>query len=100
MAEWLKALAWKACVRVTVPWVRIPLPPPLAAQARNFSASLGLNIEERENQDHEKPAGSEGRRRTRSRLGRYVSGVRSDCRLAADIGRAWIEYGSPRAKGN
>jgi hypothetical protein len=27
MAEWLKAHAWKACVRETVPWVRIPLPP-------------------------------------------------------------------------
>src|ERR1700732_3454729 len=28
MAEWLKAHAWKACVRDTVPWVRIPLSPP------------------------------------------------------------------------
>ena len=28
MAEWLKAHAWKACIRETVPWVRIPLPPP------------------------------------------------------------------------
>ena len=30
MAEWLKAHAWKACVRETVPWVRIPLSPPVA----------------------------------------------------------------------
>jgi pimeloyl-ACP methyl ester carboxylesterase len=30
MAEWLKAHAWKACVRETVPWVRIPLSPPAA----------------------------------------------------------------------
>jgi hypothetical protein len=30
MAEWLKAHAWKACVRETVPWVRIPLSPPNA----------------------------------------------------------------------
>jgi hypothetical protein len=30
MAEWLKAHAWKACVRETVPWVRIPLSPPYA----------------------------------------------------------------------
>lgn len=30
MAEWLKAHAWKACVRETVPWVRIPLSPPFA----------------------------------------------------------------------
>jgi hypothetical protein len=28
MAEWLKAHAWKACLRETVTWVRIPLPPP------------------------------------------------------------------------
>jgi hypothetical protein len=28
MAERLKAHAWKACVRASVPWVRIPLPPP------------------------------------------------------------------------
>ena len=30
MAEWLKAHAWKACVRETVPWVRIPLSPPVS----------------------------------------------------------------------
>src|SRR5215213_4786050 len=29
VAEWLKAHAWKACIRETVSWVRIPLPPPL-----------------------------------------------------------------------
>ena len=28
VAEWLKAHAWNACVRETVPWVRIPLSPP------------------------------------------------------------------------
>ena len=28
LAERLKAHAWKACVRESVPWVRIPLPPP------------------------------------------------------------------------
>jgi hypothetical protein len=32
MAEWLKAHAWKACVRETVPWVRIPLSPPELAK--------------------------------------------------------------------
>ena len=26
MAEWLKAHAWKACIRETVSWVRIPPP--------------------------------------------------------------------------
>ena len=30
VAEWLKAHAWKACLRETVTWVRIPLPPPLS----------------------------------------------------------------------
>src|SRR6476659_7666580 len=28
VAEWLKALAWKACIRETVSWVRIPPCPP------------------------------------------------------------------------
>jgi hypothetical protein len=41
MAEWLKAHAWKACIRETVSWVRIPLPPPrlcsrLFADDRNY----------------------------------------------------------------
>ncbi len=29
MAEWFKAHAWKVCVPSQVPWVRIPLSPPL-----------------------------------------------------------------------
>ena len=28
MAEWLKAHAWKVCIRAIVSWVRIPLSPP------------------------------------------------------------------------
>src|SRR5262245_42101833 len=28
VAEWLKALAWKACIRESVSWVRIPPCPP------------------------------------------------------------------------
>ena len=39
MAEWLKAHAWKACVRETVPWVRIPLSPPRLAFAVVRSSS-------------------------------------------------------------
>src|SRR5215208_3341952 len=39
VAEWLKAHAWKACIRETVSWVRIPLPPPAALRAP-FSAEL------------------------------------------------------------
>jgi hypothetical protein len=38
MAEWLKAHAWKACVRETVPWVRIPLSPPLAFASAGWFA--------------------------------------------------------------
>src|SRR5690242_11449242 len=38
MAEWLKAHAWKACIRETVSWVRIPLPPP-APDLNPFSGS-------------------------------------------------------------
>ena len=33
VAEWLKAHAWKACIRETVSWVRIPLPPPAVLAA-------------------------------------------------------------------
>jgi hypothetical protein len=36
MAEWLKALAWKACIRETVSWVRIPLPPPAPLKSFKF----------------------------------------------------------------
>jgi hypothetical protein len=38
MAEWLKAHAWKACVRETVPWVRIPLSPPFQPKPRRTTA--------------------------------------------------------------
>jgi hypothetical protein len=38
MAEWLKAHAWKACVRETVPWVRIPLSPPYWTKSPYLSA--------------------------------------------------------------
>ena len=37
VAEWLKALAWKACIRETVSWVRIPLPPPPGETNRNLN---------------------------------------------------------------
>lgn len=40
MAEWLKAHAWKACVRETVPWVRIPLSPPLPEESLFLSSFL------------------------------------------------------------
>jgi hypothetical protein len=42
MAEWLKAHAWKACVRETVPWVRIPLSPP--ENSKNPYKSNDLNF--------------------------------------------------------
>jgi hypothetical protein len=41
VAEWLKALAWKACIRETVSWVRIPLPPPPPSERnRNPTCSI------------------------------------------------------------
>src|SRR5439155_6614924 len=47
MSEWLKEHAWKACVGETLPWVRIPLSPPILVapsrsatrQARNHEPS-------------------------------------------------------------
>ena len=35
MAEWFKAHAWKVCVLSKVPWVRIPLSPPLIKVVKN-----------------------------------------------------------------
>src|SRR4029077_7929227 len=40
VAEWLKAHAWKACLRETVTWVRIPLPPP-PSEGYQFSSGAG-----------------------------------------------------------
>ena len=37
VAEWLKALAWKACIRETVSWVRIPPCPPHSLDAMDHS---------------------------------------------------------------
>src|ERR1039458_1107511 len=47
VAEWLKAHAWKACLRETVTWVRIPLPPPPSRRER-----LSVAILPRENAWH------------------------------------------------
>src|SRR5215468_2017735 len=46
MAEWLKAHAWKACVRETVPWVRIPLSPPVNIPTSSQSTSITLETHE------------------------------------------------------
>ncbi len=40
MAEWLKVHAWKACVRETVPWVRIPPHPLFTANTDEALAFL------------------------------------------------------------
>src|SRR6185503_20328264 len=37
VAEWLKALAWKACIRETVSWVRIPPCPPSCFALTRFA---------------------------------------------------------------
>ena len=44
MAEWFKAHAWKVCVLLKVPWVRIPLSPP-NFQSKN--AFFCINIKNR-----------------------------------------------------
>jgi hypothetical protein len=40
MAEWLKAHAWKACIRETVSRVRIPLSPPYFQQVRESAVQV------------------------------------------------------------
>src|SRR5262245_46536958 len=40
MAEWLKAHAWKACIRETVSWVRIPLSPPVRRTNNQLGDSM------------------------------------------------------------
>src|SRR5262245_17391586 len=45
MAEWLKAHAWKACIRETVSWVRIPLSPP-ARRMRGATREAEMNRRE------------------------------------------------------
>ena len=42
VAEWLKAHAWKVCIRETVSRVRIPLPPPALRTFRNAYVSKRL----------------------------------------------------------
>ena len=51
MSEWLKEHAWKACVGETLPWVRIPLSPPIleasfstAFPPEVFAESKGLRL--------------------------------------------------------
>ncbi len=41
MAEWFKAHAWNACIRETVSWVRIPLPPPASETRISLAAQFG-----------------------------------------------------------
>ena len=40
VSEWLKEHAWKACVRFSVPWVRIP-PCPLLSHRLFFGVVCG-----------------------------------------------------------
>src|SRR5687768_14674799 len=45
MSEWLKEHAWKACVGETLPWVRIPLSPPILNFFRNPEQFHGFRAE-------------------------------------------------------
>ena len=42
MSEWLKEHAWKACVGETLPWVRIPLSPPIHRPRFKWQAAVVL----------------------------------------------------------
>jgi hypothetical protein len=46
MAEWFKAHAWNACVRESVPWVRIPLSPPMprGSQLTTLSITVWVKV--------------------------------------------------------
>ena len=44
MAEWFKAHAWNACVRESVPWVRIPPCPPFHLTPIPLKASLNGSL--------------------------------------------------------
>ena len=52
MAEWLKAHAWKVCIRETVSGVRIPLSPPITLLTNiiyllEIAALIGIAIQSR-----------------------------------------------------
>ncbi|CVI17806.1 hypothetical protein AGR4A_Cc30067 [Agrobacterium tumefaciens str. B6] len=42
VAEWFKAHAWNACVRESVPWVRIPPCPPFHLIFTDLHMNLGV----------------------------------------------------------
>src|SRR5688572_5550863 len=44
MSEWLKEHAWKACVGETLPWVRIPLSPPIPPRLEIASGDIGVDV--------------------------------------------------------
>ena len=44
MAEWFKAHAWKVCVPSLVPWVRIPLSPPLIQTYKSVILNIKIGL--------------------------------------------------------
>ena len=62
MTEWLKVHAWKACVRETVPRVRIPLSPPSDAFGRKFAGPEPCALRHREPRQARKGATVSGAR--------------------------------------
>ena len=55
VAEWLKAHAWKACIGVTLSWVRIPFSPPYFVRKMIFFTGF-IEIEKK-SKKHQKNVG-------------------------------------------
>ena len=55
MAERSKALAWRASVRESVPWVRIPVPPPVVLKSGCQSFFILRYISKPESDKMEEP---------------------------------------------
>ena len=61
MQEWLNWHAWKACVRATVPRVRIPLSPPVGKRNENRLRFGVREAKGKENKDYIHRVGRAGR---------------------------------------
>src|SRR5260221_13428877 len=85
MSEWLKEHAWKACVGETLPWVRIPLSPPI--NFCDFPERFGKFLEKTVSRTH----GRSGR-------GRIIRET-DECRPAPWVGwHFWLSFGGSKVR--